>query len=268
MYITKDSKILVSDFDFTLCEHGNPHITAENYQAVQRWRKNGNVFIIASGRSYTSMALVMENRSIADYADFLILNDGATIISATGEKVYTDRMNNKLVDDFKDALLNLHLRGKHAAISYYGNHELCYIKPGCCKFRLWFEYEEDCRVVEKLITERFSKRLQTIAYHNVAFNHDTRLSWVDDSLHHTLEVNNSGVDKKSALDYLLGTLCVNNAANRVIAIGDDKNDLRMLEAYNGYTLEHAREEVLKRIPSAHIVRHLHNLITDQLRAPA
>lgn len=260
------SKILVSDFDYTIMEHGNPQMTAENLQAIKRWREKGNLFIIASGRSFPSIKLELPN--FAEYADFLILNDGATIISSNGTKVHSDRMNEKLVESFKDALLAQSLRGKYAIISYYGDRELNYIKPDCCKFRLWFKYLEDCRAVEAVIKNQFSRKLQSILYPDVDGNHDTRLDWISNDLLNTLEVNCYGTDKKAALDRLLDTLCVHNLDNKVITIGDDYNDLSMIESYNGYTLEHARPDVLKRIPSTRIIRHLSNLITDQLKALA
>ncbi|MBR3378379.1 HAD hydrolase family protein [Candidatus Saccharibacteria bacterium] len=266
MYLTNNTRILVSDFDFTIMEHGNPHITTENLQAIKRWREKGNLFIIASGRSLPSITLEMHN--YADYADFLILNDGATVISSRGEKVRSDRMMEPLIEKFKDALLEQHLRGEYATISYYGSRELNYIKPGCCKFRMWFKYLEDCKKIETLIEEKFSKKLQCIVYPNVVGNHDTRLDWISDDLLNTLEVNCAGTDKKSALDYLLDMLYIRNPSDRIITIGDDFNDLRMLEAYNGYTLEHARHEVIKRIPSSRVYRHLYELITDQLKALA
>jgi hydroxymethylpyrimidine pyrophosphatase-like HAD family hydrolase len=266
MYISKNAKILVSDFDYTIVEHGKPNITAENLQAIKRWREKGNIFIIASGRSLPSMSLEMHD--FAEYADFLILNDGATIVSAHGEKIRSDRMDAKLIESFKDALLSQYLHGEYATISYYGNRELNYIKPGCCKFRIWFKYLDDCQTVAKLIDNQFDKRMHYIIYPNVIQNHDTRLDWIDDNLLNTLEVNCAGTDKKSALDYLLNTLCLNNPVGKVITIGDDFNDLSMLNAYNGYTLEHARPEVAKCLPSSRVVQHLHNLITDQLKALA
>lgn len=266
MYLTNNIKIMVSDFDFTIMEHGNPQVTAENLQAIKRWREKGNLFIIASGRSLPSITLEMHD--YADYADFLILNDGATIISSRGEKVRSDRMDEQLIEKFKDALLEQHLRGEYATISYYGSRELDYIKPGCCKFRMWFKYLEDCRSVEALIQNKFPRRMQCIVYPNVDGNHDTRLDWINDNLLNTLEVNCAGTDKKSALDYLLNMLCINNPGDKIISIGDDFNDLRMLEAYNGYTLEHARPDVLKRIPSTRVIQHLHVLITNQLKALA
>ncbi|MBR3176890.1 HAD hydrolase family protein [Candidatus Saccharibacteria bacterium] len=266
MKLTDNTKILVSDFDFTIMEHGYPDITAMNLQAIKRWRSKGNLSVIASGRSLPGLESEMKN--FREYADFLILNDGATIIHADKEKVHSDRIESQLIDDFKDALLNLHLRGKYATISYYGERELDRIQPGCCKFRLWFEHADDCRAVKTLIDERFNKKFQSIMYLDVIFNHDTRLDWIDGSLQNTLEVNRKGTDKKTALDRLLTTICVNNPKDKVIAIGDDSNDLSMLEAYNGYTLYHANEEVIRRIPQYHVVTHLYQLIANQMKALA
>lgn len=255
-------QILFSDFDYTLFEHGNSGETSANLLAIKKWRKNGNLFVITTGRGFVSLSL--EFPYYREYADYLILNDGATIVSPETGLIKSDRFSKKLTDDVGDALASIKLKDGYGLVSYLGSKEYPFVKEGCYKFRMWLSNDDDVNTVEKLFDRQFSRKLRYITYRDVAFNHDLRLPWINDSYTHSIEVNLHGTDKGTAVRDLLDRLNYCNNTRNVITIGDDRNDLSMLEPYNGYTLDHAHPDLLRRIPSTHVVPHLHNLIAARL----
>lgn len=259
--------VIISDFDYTMFEHDDPHNTAQNLLAIKRWRKAGNLFVIATGRGIVSLSLGLHN--YADYADYLVLNDGATIMKPNGEILYSDHIKEELANAVTEKLQQANFSKEYAIVGYYGSKELNYIKPNCYKFRLWFHSADDCAKAEQILDEDFGRRLSYIVYHDVTENFDTRLDWINDKMQHAIEVNLVGTNKRTGLAILFNMLNLYDNGRNIISVGDDMNDICMLEAYNGYVIDSTVEEaVRRRIPSSHIIQHLHGLITDQLKALA
>ena len=82
--------IFFCDFDYTLYDHDNSHVTAENLRAVKRWREQGNLFVIATGRSLNELKVSLPD--YRDYCDYLILNDGAVVMTVHSEPLHVDRV--------------------------------------------------------------------------------------------------------------------------------------------------------------------------------
>lgn len=69
-------KILVSDYDRTF--YLNKEGIKKNIETVEKFRKNGNLFVIATGRSFLDFKR-KQYKYHFDY-DYVILNHGATIL--------------------------------------------------------------------------------------------------------------------------------------------------------------------------------------------
>lgn len=70
------SKIVFSDYDGTL--DTSEEDIMKNIQSITKFRENGNLFVIATGRSYLDL-----KRKLALYPipfDYLILNHGGVIL--------------------------------------------------------------------------------------------------------------------------------------------------------------------------------------------
>ena len=74
------SKIVISDYDGTLDTSEND--IAKNIEAIQKFRNNGNLFVIATGRSYLEIKPVLYPIPF----DYLIVNHGSVILDKN-EKV-------------------------------------------------------------------------------------------------------------------------------------------------------------------------------------
>lgn len=71
-----NKKILVSDYDQTF--YLNDEDIEINKKAVAKFRKEGNIFIIATGRSYFDFHNKVDMYNF-EY-DYVIINHGATIL--------------------------------------------------------------------------------------------------------------------------------------------------------------------------------------------
>jgi hydroxymethylpyrimidine pyrophosphatase-like HAD family hydrolase len=82
-------------------------------------------------------------------------------------------------------------------------------------------------------------------------------------MRHIIEVTRTGTDKSTGAKKLLDIIGVHDPKH-IIAIGDDKNDIPMIESFNGYVVENGNPEVVKTVLAHRRVPHLHNLITEKL----
>lgn len=72
-------KFLISDYDRTFFIDNNS--IKYNIEKVKEFRDNGNIFAIATGRSFYDFIKNLENFHI-EY-DYLIINHGATLLDKT-----------------------------------------------------------------------------------------------------------------------------------------------------------------------------------------
>ena len=69
-------ELLVSDYDGTF--YRSDEEIEQNIKYVERFRKKGNLFVIATGRSY--LDYMEKEKKYAIKCDYVILNSGATIL--------------------------------------------------------------------------------------------------------------------------------------------------------------------------------------------
>ena len=253
------STLFVSDFDYTLVVHGaSPEITAKNLRAAKEWRDQRGIFLIASGRSWPSISSFMSD--VGDYADYLILDDGATTSTSDGEVIFSKKIDNGLIRRLNDAFYSQPFRGGHAIIGCRNNQEVNGFEPGCCKFRIWFEYAEDRDRFNTIIEEQFGTELHTIMYQHLERNHDLRIEWVDESMTCVMEILSIDTSKKAAIEQMLDFFCVKPSDIRIVTVGDNINDFSMLDAFEGYIVANADPDALEHFSQDKIVPSVSSLI--------
>ena len=166
------NKILVSDYDNTF--YLNDEDIERNKKAVQKFRKKGNLFVLATGRSYIDIKSKIDKYNI-EY-DYLIINHGATIIGENEEVLYNFSIKDSIISDIK---LDLELDN----IEYLNN------KPEkskdkiyfCCRMlesRLNFENEKLTKIAVKYddsvdvsrINKKISDKYQDVNSYHVSKN--------------------------------------------------------------------------------------------------
>ena len=78
------TKIVVSDYDKTF--YLNDEDIENNKIAVDEFRKKGNIFVIATGRSYFDLQNKVKLYQF-EY-DYLLINHGATMIDKNNHVIY------------------------------------------------------------------------------------------------------------------------------------------------------------------------------------
>lgn len=90
-------KIIVSDFDNTLFLHNinpiiNKIILRRNLKSIKSFRKNGNIFVIATGRFFDSIYSEIIKYNIT--FDYLVCNYGAEIYDSKFNEIYLKPISN------------------------------------------------------------------------------------------------------------------------------------------------------------------------------
>ena len=255
-------KILVSDYDYTLRDHNQPWILGKNLAAIKQWRDKGNILAIATGRNLSSLAYIFPDYK--DYADYLLLNDGAEAYDNAGNIIYSDELSDDNIAAIKELLKEARFADNHTTVCYVNGIGLPHIHPKCNKIRIWFQSADDCNKTAALLRRDEYRDKFTITWHcNITVNFDTReFSWVAPEMFNFLEITNAGIDKSVAISKVF-----TQREDHIVTVGDDYNDIKMIQDYDGYVMAHADRDIVRRFNSDRVVTSLYELI-DILLAPA
>ena len=91
-------KMLVSDYDQTF--YLNDQDIEINKKEVKNFRNKGNIFIIATGRSFLDFKNKVNMYDIA--YDYVILNHGATILDKNDNIIFNFPIYNEVIGDIKN----------------------------------------------------------------------------------------------------------------------------------------------------------------------
>ena len=253
---------LFSDYDYTFKEHDNPDcdvVYAKNLAAVKKWRNSGNLFGVATGRGEASLRTQFPN--FEEYCDYVVLNNGARVIDKDCNTIYADKFSEKNAVALSRLLGEFRYGGKHAIISFESDIETPIISTNTSCARIWFESLPDCDRIEELILKSFTE-FDVFTIRKAEFLDDDRLPWVKPDMQHFIEVSLADTNKGSGIKKLARKLGIEH--DDIITIGDDTNDIVMIEEYRGYAIESGTRSVLSRLPKTHIVSNVYELITQKL----
>jgi len=253
---------LFSDFDYTLKPHDNEdcdQVYAKNLDAIKEWKEKGNFFGVATGRSEESLRTQFPN--FKEYCDFAVLNNGARIINKGGETIHADQFPARIANELVRLLGSIRYGGKHAIVSFEGATETPAVSSNTICTRLWFENLADCDLTEELILKNIPE-LGCFTVRGAEFLDDDRLPWVKPGLQHFIEASLDDTNKGSGIKKLARSLSIDHDA--IVTIGDDTNDIEMIEEYRGYAISSSSYSVLSRIPKSHVVPNVYDLIAKKL----
>ncbi len=82
-------KLIATDYDGTL-NYGS-HVMEEDLRAINEWRKAGNLFVIATGRSKESIDLEMKKNNLE--VDYLVTNNGGMVFDNKGTEFVSNYLD-------------------------------------------------------------------------------------------------------------------------------------------------------------------------------
>lgn len=213
-----DKKIIVSDYDNTF--YLNSEDIEKNKVAVKDFRKNGNIFVIATGRSYSDFYIEVNKYNIK--YDYLILNHGATILDKNNNIIYNFSIKNEIIQNIKNDL--------QLEKAYY---------TFCCselESRVDFEHEDITKInIQYNSIEDARNICETIIekYHDFV-----NAYLVSEKI---LEIISKEINKSKAINLLLNE--IETPKQNVYTIGDGYSDIGMVKDFNGFAMKDSVDEL-------------------------
>lgn len=246
-------KMLVTDMDYTLLNK-EKQISDRNREALKRAAEKGVHMVVATGRIYTSARIYAK---LLRLSTPIIASNGA-IIKDASKTIFRDILNQDTVREM------LRLCHKYGAYCHFFTENTIYSEKlinVSLRYTEWNKYmgEEDqvkIRIVddgEEIIEAAKSEVLKAVVFDDDDDKIqklregiiETGIVSVSQSMKHNLEVMNKGVTKGNAVRILAQMYGINR--EEIIAIGDNENDISMIEyAGLGIAMGNA-EESLKRV---------------------
>ena len=242
----KSFKLAASDFDGTLFR--NLKITDEDLLAIKNWRAAGNKFGIVTGRAYSMLIEHLKENNLE--LDFAICDNGSIIFDGAGKIIFEAELPKKILSEVINepfAAKSLHYAFEAAEVVYCAN-----VKPTSWVFRelkrwkfplefveveqipnlpkinqvaLDFESPQEAQDAAEMLNKKFGDTI--FAQKNT----------------HSLDIVPLGINKSVGVENLLRIM---NWDAEVYVIGDESNDLPMINRFGGYTVATAKDFVKKK----------------------
>lgn len=210
--------ILVSDYDKTF--YLDDSDIELNKEYVKKFHGNGNVFILATGRSYFDFKKVVSKYKI-EY-DFAIINHGATILDKYDNILYNSSISNEVINNI---LIDLKL---NTATNYFlcsklesrvsKNHE------DITKINVQYNDEKTTLEINKYLSSKYN------SYINTYIIGPTKI-----------EIVSKDSSKLQAIMFLEKNN--NYDKNRISVIGDGNSDIEMVKYYDGYCMKNSVDDL-------------------------
>lgn len=205
-------KLLVSDYDQTF--YINDEDIEKNKIAVNEFRKKGNIFVIATGRSYADF-MKKKNQYNIEY-DYLIINHGATILDKKENIIFNEKIPNEILDSLK---FDLHIEDSE--------------RNFCCSIlesRVDFEYKNLTKIHVKYNDLEYSNKiLKKLEEKYNSFLNSYLVSG------NSIEIISKNANKSKAIKLLSKEIEI--VQEEIYTIGDSYSDFEMVKDYNGYAMK-------------------------------
>ena len=212
-------KILVSDYDQTF--YLNDEDIEKNKKSVENFRKQENIFIFATGRSYFDFMNKAEQYKLK--WDYLIINHGATILDKNNNIISNYTIDNDVIKNIKKDL------EIEKAIKYF----CCNLENSRTNFddkdltKIHAKYEKNkAEQINSLINKKYSEFVNCYLVSGNA-----------------VEIISNKTSKSNAIEEIVQIEKVNR--ENIFTIGDGYSDIEMIKNYNGYCMEKSVQELLK-----------------------
>lgn len=235
-------KLFVTDLDGTLLKEGNI-IESETLKAIEQYKKNGNILMIATGRAVAEVDFLKKNYNI-DYDAMAILN-GAMILDSNNNELKKDTIQSSIVKKLEKYYFfknrNIYIASEDEVFNYNLNNKCTNVVN---------DVEQDLDCIKNIVTI------------NIEFEEDVPYEEIDEYLNIVKKENKEHIDlfrNKNFIDIVPKGCSKGNAVeiiaqkfkideDKIFCIGDSWNDLSMIEtATVGATFKHAEESLKSKV---------------------
>lgn len=230
--------LLASDYDGTIKR--NKIVNQSDVEKITKFRDNGNLFGIATGRSIDMILPEVKKYNIP--YDFLVCNNGGVILSDKLEVLYRKDIEINAVKGIVEYLSTLDLR--MYGVSNGNNFEMLfetdeYTPPDAS---LENDNPKEDNLIEKgvinsILTCGHSKSENEKIFDDIMSKYSDEVEcYINNS---TVDINAKDVSKKNAIDFI----CNYYGLDQCYVIGDGHNDIEMIGAFNGFAVDNAIDVV-------------------------
>lgn len=248
--------ILVTDFDNTLYSKHNPNVLTDNLQAARTFRQAGNQFILATGRSISSLSRVLPDPY--RHFDYLILENGAVCLDQTSKTLFRCNIPERLCMNISRDILQNFGQTAVAFIYYHDNSEWPKPSSHTTRIRCWTTTPLIGHQILDYLRKTYSDQLQIFLSRDAVL---ANYSWIanPEQFHSFIDITAKNSGKENAIQRLMSP-----PPQRIITAGDDTNDIGMLTQFEGYAMKNSTPEVLSLLPKDRIITSIHSLIETRL----
>lgn len=245
-------RLIATDYDGTL-NHGG--IDQEKLDAIRRWRAAGNLFGVISGRGPGFLKELQEK--LGDNFDFLVSCNGGIAADSRGNELFRHQCDgvdvnafvadifgwgaHTLYVDFDDQCVLLGTDECREPYDHIPPEDLPPI-TSFYKMATFFETPEEAQVMTARIREKYGDKVNPLQ------------NWW------CVDVAPFGVDKSTGIRQLCAHYGV--AEEDVIAVGDNLNDMAMIQAFYSYAMAHGNGGL--KAAATHTVDSVTDLILKEL----
>lgn len=245
-------RLIATDYDGTL-NHGG--IDQEKLEAIRRWRAAGNVFGVISGRGPDFLSTLQEQ--LGEEFDFLASCNGGIATDSAGGDLFCHSCDDVDVAAF---VADIFAWGAHTLYVNFDDQCLLLGTEGCrephdfippeelppitsfYKMATFFETPEEAEAMAAKIRAKYGDKVNPLQ------------NWW------CVDIAPYGVDKATGIRELCAHFGV--AEGDVIAVGDNLNDMAMIEAFYSYAMAHGNEELKGK--ATHVTDSVTDLILKEL----
>lgn len=201
-------QIIASDFDNTIYYANDEERNRKNIEAIRKFVREGNIFIIITGRNYTRLKKTMNEYDIP--YTYLVCEDGAKIFNSVDYCIDSTFLDEEEIVKVKNVLEELE-------VDYYlddGYNET--------------EYHEDCvKIVVRTSSLEEKEKILNAIYDKINVH-------IYASRNH-VNIIHKTVNKEYALNRLFKIEDLD--ITKLHTVGDDLNDYEMLKAFDGVVMK-------------------------------
>lgn len=246
--MTSSTQLLASDYDKTFFYKTNPDALPDNLAAVTQWQKQGNIFAISTGRDAASMLHEREHKSVQ--FDYLVSLNGSFIIDSNDDVLFKQALSpavaRALVDELREEFDDELIISNGFDGCNLTNRKNSESDPVAKEI-----YDRNSSIYTRNIEQSLNNEVLLVGClandQQQAKTVRSRLLEQHDDIEVFINLNYinivpKGISKASGIERVMQH--ANISRSNVAVVGDDYNDIPMLEAFRGFAVPNAREELI------------------------
>lgn len=219
-----NQKIIISDYDGTFFK--NKEGIQRNIQKVNEFRRNNNLFVIATGNNYSDFQEVILKYNIK--YDYLILDQGACIFDNKNNLLKVCFIEQNICKRIIDEILKI--KKEYKKYTSYG--KTANNVESTTKISVYFNDLQEAMDFTKNINTKFQNKVNAYTMIFKEIN--------------IVEIISYETNKNEAIKYIVNKEKIKE--ENVYTVGDGYNDIIMIQNFNGYCMTNSVDKLLKECP--------------------